>query len=375
MSTLVPPCVRRTAALGLLAAALLLSSGRLDGQQQFHFRSGVELINVNATVTDSAGKFVSGLTQRDFVVYDDDQPVEITHFNAERVPVSLGFVLDTSGSMRGRKIVAARAAVRRFVIDLLTAEDEVFFYRFDDKPHLVAGWTTDRDRIVTELGRLEPDGGTSLYDAVAEALPLLRAGRHRKKALVVISDGIDTGSKTDLRALRTLIRESEAVVYAIGIDAGSVSPFGGDALFSLDSRYQRRRPFPIPFPLPGRRAPPRIPRVPGVPPDGRALPPPRPARMPPASEPDPSGGGIVDDAVNIAALRDITEDSGGRAEIVHDAGDLGGATSRIADELSRQYYLGYTSPRARDGQWHSIRVEVRGQQVQVRARRGYVAGP
>jgi VWFA-related protein len=376
MSTLVRSCVSRTAALGVVAAGLLLSSGRLDGQQQFHFRSGVELINVNATVTDSAGKFIPGLTQRDFVVYDDDQPVEITHFNSERVPVSLGFVLDTSGSMRGRKIIAARAAIRRFVVDLLTAEDEVFFYRFNEKPHLVAAWTTDRDRIVTELGRLEPDGGTALYDAVAEALPLLRAGRHRKKALVVISDGIDTGSKTDLGTLRTLIRESEAVVYAIGIDAGSVSPFGGDALFSRDTRYQRRRPFPIPFPMPGRRTPPRIPRLPGVPTDGRALPPPPPpARMPPASQPDPSGGGIVEDAVNIGALRDITEDSGGRAEIVHDAGDLGGATSRIADELSKQYYLGYTSPHARDGQWHSIRVEVRGQQVYVRARRGYIAGP
>ncbi len=372
MSTTVPPSVSRTVALGLVVLAL--ASARVDTQQP-PFRSGVELVNVTATVADPAGQFVSGLTQSDFVVYDDDQPVEITHFKAERVPVSLGIVLDTSGSMRGQKIVAARTAVRRFVVDLLAAEDEVFLYRFNDKPRLVVGWTTDRNRIVTELGRIEPDGGTSLYDAVAEALPLLGTGRHTKKALVVISDGIDTGSKTELQKLRTLIRESEAVVYAIGIEGGSVSPFGGEALFSAGSRFQRRRPFPIPFRLPGRATPPRIPRVPGMPPDGRTPPPPPPARMPPASQPDPSGGGVVEDAVNLTTLRDITDDSGGRAEIVHDARDLGGATSRIADELSRQYILGYPSPRSRDGRWHSIRVEVRRPHVQVRARRGYVAGP
>jgi hypothetical protein len=80
-----------------------------------------------------------------------------------------------------------------------------------------------------------------------------------------------------------------------------------------------------------------------------------------------------DDRVNVAALREMTDDSGGRTEIVREARDLDPATANIADELSKQYYLGYPSPGKKDGRWHSIRVEVRNHSYRVRARRGYVA--
>jgi hypothetical protein len=79
------------------------------------------------------------------------------------------------------------------------------------------------------------------------------------------------------------------------------------------------------------------------------------------------------DPVNVAALRDLTDDSGGRTEIIRDARDLNPATANIADELSKQYYLGYPSPGKKDGRWHAIRVEVRNHNYRVRARRGYVA--
>ena len=357
----------RAAVIAVFAAILLNSLG-LDGQEPF--RSGVELVNVTATVTDRSGRFVSGLQQSDFVVYEDDQPVEITHFTAERVPVSLGIVLDTSGSMAGRKMDAARAAVRRLLVDLLGPQDEFFLYRFDHTPRLVEGWTSDRSRMSSALQRMHPEGGTALYDAVAKALPLLKSGRHRKKALLVISDGIDTSSDTRLQTLKQLIRESEALVYTIGIDAQTttLTPFGGNGAAGTIVRQQRRRPIPLPFPIPGRR--PRYPPIPGTPPGPGT---PQPPRMPPPNQPGPSGGGTGDDAVNEAALRDITDDSGGRSELVRDARDLDPATARIADELSKQYYLGYPSRGYRDGSWHTIRVEVRGQSVNVRARRGYIA--
>ena len=83
--------------------------------------------------------------------------------------------------------------------------------------------------------------------------------------------------------------------------------------------------------------------------------------------------GAGDDRVNVAALRDMTDDSGGRTEIIRDPRDLNPATAGIADELSKQYYLGYQASGARDGKWHSIRVEVRNHAYRVRARRGYVA--
>src|SRR4051794_731588 len=97
--------------------------------------------------------------------------------------------------------------------------------------------------------------------------------------------------------------------------------------------------------------------------------------------PGPGGGGgggwsrtrSSDDRVNVAALRDMTDDSGGRTEIVRDARDLNPSTASIADELSKQYYLGYQSSGTKDGRWHTIRVELRNRSYRVRARKGYIA--
>src|SRR5262245_55356580 len=88
-------------------------------EQGFRFRSGVELVNVTATVSDTSGRFVPNLRAEDFLVYEDNQPVEVSHFSAERVPVSLGIAIDTSGSMAGDKIQEAQSALERFVFELL----------------------------------------------------------------------------------------------------------------------------------------------------------------------------------------------------------------------------------------------------------------
>ena len=355
-----------------VGTALAGSQLRLQSQDQFRFRTGVELINVTATVTDSTGRFVPGLKQTDFRVFEDDQPVEITHFSAERVPVSLGIVLDTSGSMSGAKIAAARAALNRFLFDLLGPEDEVFLYRFDNAPHLLEGWTTDRQRISDELRAISPDGATALYDAVAEALPLLRAGKHRKKALLLISDGNDTSSHIELTDLKQRIRESEAIVYAIGMDVQTMTapPGGGLSRFSLFQRGRPGRPVPMPFPMPGGPRAPKNPPVPGVPTGPSS---PRPPGTSPPTDPGNRSVRRGDERVNVVALRDITDDSGGRTEVLRDPRDLDPTTARIADELSKQYYIGYPSRGYRDGRWHAIRVEVNDPALRVRARRGYVA--
>ncbi len=207
-------------------------------------------------------------------------------------------------------------------------------------------WTSDRRRISRAVGSVGSGGGTAMYDAIADAIPVAQAGKNRKKALLVISDGNDTNSGTSVGELRQMIRESEVLVYALGVDGVAVS---------------RRRPtiqlppMPIPFPIPGRRPQPRMP-----PPIGGG-----------------SGGGVWsrggDERVNAQALRQITDDTGGRTEIVRGFSDLDDATSRIADELSKQYYLGYASDGEKDGRWHAIRVEVKDRRLTVRARRGYVA--
>src|SRR6185369_5171470 len=158
---------------------------RPGDEQGFRFRSGVELVNVTATVSDTSGRFVPGLKADDFLVYEDNQPVEITHFSAERVPVSLGIVLDTSGSMAGAKIREAQSALDRFLFDLLDKEDEIFLYRFSNFPVLLQGWTSDRQLLSRVLDRVTPNGGTAMYDAVSEAVPLAQEGQFRKKAIVV----------------------------------------------------------------------------------------------------------------------------------------------------------------------------------------------
>jgi len=350
--------MNRTKVISSLLLVLVVAGGTLDGSQDtqteqegFRFRTGVELVNVTATVTDSRGRFVAGLRREDFRLFEDDQTREITHFSNERVPVSLGILLDTSGSMAGEKMAAARSAVDRFLVQLLHPEDEVFLFTFNDEPRLVSDWTTDRREVSRLLGRVRAGGGTAMYDALTEAVPMAQSGRHRKKAVVVISDGNDTDSRTDVGDLRRLIRETEVLVYAVGID--------GDApdIFTRGRGMPPPRfPVPLPFPFPGGGGRNRFPQPGGGGPLPRGGPTPR------------------DYRVNERALREITDDSGGRTELVRDAPDIDPATAGIAEELSQQYYLGYPAGAARDGRWHTIRVEVRDASYKVRARRGYIAG-
>jgi Ca-activated chloride channel family protein len=350
----------RTLLAATAAAALALCVVSTEARQQqqpqqappnpdaFRFKSGVELVNVTATVLDSSGRFVPDLRKDDFIVYEDDAPQEITHFSAERVPVSLGVALDTSGSMAGEKIREAQTALERFLDELLDPQDEIFIYRFSNEPILLQGWTSDRQLLSRALAHITPNGGTAMYDTVLDAVPLLAKGHNRKKALVVISDGRDTASRTTVADVHQSIRESEALVYAVGIDCAAPMRSGG----ALD---MQRGPIPMPFP-PGRRRP----FPPGMPPIG-----PRPS--------GPNPWGRCNDPVDVVALRDITDDSGGRTEVVRDPRDLNPSTESIANELSKQYYLGYPAQGHKDGRWHSIRVEVKGHAYRVRARRGYVA--
>jgi Ca-activated chloride channel family protein len=327
-----------------IAASLVVPIAAQDG---FRFRSTTELINVTATVTDGTGRFASNLRKEDFVVREDGQRQQISHFSSERVPVSLGLVVDVSGSMSGEKFRAAQSALNRFIYDLLAPEDEVFILSFSDQTDLVSDWTSDRQRLADGLRRMRPRGGTALYDAVAEAVPMAQGGRHKKKAIVVISDGNDTDSSTPSDALQSLIRETEVLVYAIGIDGPGTSSGSSGGTWSGQPRIQ----FPFPFPIPGGRTGGTW---------GRPQPP-------------SSRRAGPNDAVNVQVLRTITDDSGGRTEVIRYANDLDPATASIADELSQQYSIGYVPPRAKDGRWHQIEVEIPGGRYQVRARRGYLA--
>ena len=328
----------------LAAAFIAAAAVSLAAQDGFKLKSKVELINVTATVSDDSGRFVAGLHQNDFTVYEDNEKQDIRFFSADRVPVSLGILLDTSGSMTPDKMDAAKAAINRFTQELLEPEDELFLMSFSRSSHLLQDWTTDRRLITRAMNRIQADGGTAMYDAIADALPIAAGGKHEKKAILLISDGNDRNSTMAVNELRQAIRESEIMVYALGVDAESRS--------FIQRPGRQPSPPPIPFPIP-------MPR-------GRG-------RFPQIIFGGPSGPQSMDEHVNADALRRITDDTGGRTEIVHGFKDLDQATERIADELSKQYYLGYSSTRPKDGRWHSIRVDMKDRKMTVRARRGYVA--
>lgn len=344
------------AAVACVVAATTLAAGQEKPTGQgFSFRSGVSLINVTVTVTDAGGHTVAGLKQGDFEIYEDGVLQTTSHFDAERVPVSLGIAVDTSGSMVGEKWVAAQAALSRFVDDLLGSSDEVFLYRFDSRPELVHPWTQDRRQVSRALSTITPRGGTAMYDTVADAIPLAQRGTQRKKALVIISDGNDTSSSTRVPELTQMIRESEVLVYAIGLDVSGAAPRSGSRPAGSSSSGASRPPVPSPFP--GRKP---------------AAAPPKPT-PPPVTRSTASAGSS--DRVNVDALRAITDDSGGRTEIIYSHQDLDPATAGIASELSQQYFLAYSSSAPKDGRWHTIEVRVKkgNGTYRIRARRGFIA--
>jgi VWFA-related protein len=348
----------RFAMLAAVMAAAVTVVGAQSQDEAFRFKSGVELVNVTATVSDDSGHFVSGLTKDDFTVFEDGEAQEIAQFSNERVPVSLGILLDTSGSMTPEKMASARNAIDRFIYDLLGKDDELFFMQFASVPDLLQGWTYDRRLISRAAGQVTAAGGTAMYDAIAQALPIAADGRNQKKAILVISDGNDTNSRTSVSQLRSMIRESEVMVYALGVDGSDTS-----TTYTPQPRQPSGPRFPIPLPrgrgrFPGGRFPyaPQIAPQIGFPPIGGTW------------------GRSGNEHVNENALRSITDDTGGRTEIVRSFTDLGAATQHLADELSMQYYIGYNNGGKKDGKWHAIRVDVRNNRhLTVRARKGYVA--
>jgi Ca-activated chloride channel family protein len=295
------------AALFAVASAATLAQTQPPLRDHRIYRSGIELTSIAATVTDRDGHLITDLPRDAFEVFEDGERQVVTQFAHDRVPVGLGVLLDISDSMFGKRIQDARAAVERFLFQLLDPADEFFVMAFNHRPRPLTGWTRAEDDVRRALAALRPTGGTAIYDAILDALPIIDRRSRQRAALLVISDGADTASTTTLRELRSALLRSDAFVYAIAID-------------SADPRAINAR-------------------------------------------------------INDQALREITGETGGRTEVVRTSAELSQACERIADELNSQYILGYTSSKAADGKYHSIRVKIAGADHRVRARNGYVATP
>jgi Ca-activated chloride channel homolog len=185
----------------------------------YAIRSNVNLVVLRATVRDHKGAPVSGLTQESFQVYVDKVPQPIESFSHNDIPVTIGLVIDSSGSMhpkRAEVIDAAMAFVRSS-----NAEDQMFVVNFNE--HVSMGlpanmpFTNDAAQLESALARHATTGMTALYDAVAVALDHLKKGKWDKKALIVVSDGGDNASKRNLAQVMSQVNQSDAVIYTLGV--------------------------------------------------------------------------------------------------------------------------------------------------------------
>ncbi|MCO6510200.1 MAG: VWA domain-containing protein [Aridibacter famidurans] len=191
-----------------------------------------DLVTLTLTVTDYYGRYVSGLTQEAFTVYDEKKKQEITFFSDTDAPVSIGILFDVSGSMSGEKILKARNALERFIYTS-HPRDEYYLIAFNKRAQLLMDRTRDGEAVLNKLTLVEPKHNTALYDACYLGVERVTRGTHQKKALLIISDGQDNASRYNFKEVRRLMKESDVVIYSVGImdgrDASSMTGMQGQA--------------------------------------------------------------------------------------------------------------------------------------------------
>jgi Ca-activated chloride channel family protein len=310
----------------LAAAVSLLEAAPVSGQaqatyddaqapgQKATFRSGVDLVRITAVVQDRRGRPVLGLLPSDFELNVSGEPVQIVEFGSEATGISVALLIDDSGSMSlaGRKD-AAQEVARHIVSWLEPGRDEITLLGFDKSLRTVQPFTTQPSAVVSRLGELQPYGLTSLYDAIAQAARPLVTRTRPRRAVIVITDGVDTASVMTPPEVSRVASEIDIPVYVVAIRIG-VDRFGG---------------------------------------------------MPDLVS--PAGA-----AESQASLDDLARWTGGATFIAGTPAETTLAAQQILTELRHQYLIAFeASPRAG---WHSLSVGVRKKNVQVRARGGYVAG-
>jgi VWFA-related protein len=341
----------------------------LDGQEPT-FAVATRTVRVPVSVLDAKGRPVLGLRDADFRISEDGKRQGVTLFSGERRPLRLAIALDISRSM-DNKVRQVEEALRHF-IELLEPADEILVMTFNDRLHIVQDFTSDRQLLARVLDNLEPVGGTALYDAAFESIRRVAAGPAESKAVVLVTDGVDTASAVAFQDLREFAKRKEVPVFSIGLDSGrdlsdvfrppTHSGGGGGG----------HGGWPGGMPGGGGRG--------GWPGGGGR-----------GGGPGGGGGGHYGSGMSRKGfderpLMELADDTGGRAEIVkgpqHYTPDDGGslendrlkqAVESIAMTLRHRYLLGYEPPEGKRG-WHDIRVEVDKPDATPHARKGYYAG-
>jgi Ca-activated chloride channel homolog len=195
-------------------ANAVASSQLVNGSILHVVKTDVKLVLVPVSVTDPMQRLVTGLQAENFQLFEGKRPQEIRHFSSEDVPVSIGIILDASGSMRD-KMSRVRDAVTQFCAEA-NPQDEFFMVAFSDQPHLVTDFTSAPEDLEKELLFTQPKGRTALLDAIYMGLHKMKQARYAKKALLIISDGGDNHSIYMEKEVRAAAKESDVMIYAIG---------------------------------------------------------------------------------------------------------------------------------------------------------------
>lgn len=338
---------RKTASLpryllaGFLFPLLLLCGSNplaLGQEPDDVVRTNVALVQLNVGVVDPKGRAVTSLSRNDFTVYEDGVRQPILHFEPTDAPFSLVLLLDTSGSTVNFRQQFKQAAWR--FLDALAPEDRVAVIQFNAKVKSLAGFSTDRKKTAYAIQIADGAGETHFYDALKYALNELdKEGDKRRKAIVVMTDGLDTQMRNSDRASLAKVQTDEEAIAAIDAKASGLL---NAVLTSAD-----RQGVSI-YPL--------------------ALPSGDPKRLP---LPDPVITGIYSAART--RLQTLADRSGGRLNEIERLDQMARLYAEVAAELRALYTVAYQArgERARDGKWHAIKIEVDQPELIVRTKPGY----
>ena len=327
---------------GLLFSAWLLGAAPLARAQEPDdvVRTDTALVQLNVGVVDPRGRAVTSLSQSDFTVYEDGVKQSILHFEPTYAPFSLVLLLDTSGSTVNFRQQFKQAAWR--FLDALAPEDRVAVIQFNAKVKSRSGFSTDRKKTAYAIEIADGAGETHLYEALKYALNELdKEGPRRRKAIVVMTDGLDTQLRNSDRASLAQVQTDEEAINAIDAKASG-------ALNAVLSSADKQGVSIYPLALPSGD----------------------PKRLP---LPDPVITGIYSAART--RLQSLADRTGGRLNEIQRLEQMGQLYVLVAADLRSLYTVAYQAPsaRARDGRWHEIRIDVAQPELTVRTRPGYFA--
>ena len=281
---------------------------------QTPFRSAVDLVSLNVTVTEGTGKYVTDLSAQDFAVFEDGVKQDVTFFTRTNLPIALALLIDTSASMENKLPTAQEAAIG--FAKRLRPQDLAEVVDFDSRVVVLQSFSNSLAELEQAIRKTSAGGSTSLYNAVYIALKDLKkivaksSDDIRRQAIVVLSDGEDTSSLLPFEEVLDLAKRSETAIYSIGLRAG-------EGTSGISAKGFKEAEF---------------------------------------------------------VMRQFSQETGGRSFFPNQLSDLAGIYGQISDELSSQYTVGYTSKNPkRDGSWRRVVVRATRPNLTARTKLGYFA--